>query len=173
MQSTVSADHPKFVKVPLRIQVTYNPSTLNFYEGSLAHSGHLQPLNLVDRKRIELLLSACKADVLPLSLAAQVWSGRQDSNLRPTDSKSATLPDCATPRKLYLATRRTGIPLSCPCQRTQIPTRWPIPSKIVVALIQETQTMGIEPNFRISRFPLYAVLIHHPYTRTICRPSLA
>lgn len=37
---------------------------------------------LVDRWRIELQPSACKADVLPLSLAALKWSEMQDSNLR-------------------------------------------------------------------------------------------
>ena len=35
----------------------------------------------------------------PLKSRAVKWSGRQDSNLRPSGPKPDALPDCATPRK--------------------------------------------------------------------------
>ena len=34
----------------------------------------------------------------PISAVFSEWSGRQDSNLRPTVPKTVALPNCATPR---------------------------------------------------------------------------
>src|SRR5450830_468899 len=37
--------------------------------------------------------------ILPASNLAKCWSGRQDSNLRPSAPKADALPGCATPRR--------------------------------------------------------------------------
>ena len=37
------------------------------------------------------------------------WSGRRDSNPRPSAPKADALPDCATPRRLHLIVSRDGI----------------------------------------------------------------
>ena len=39
-----------------------------------------------------------KTGTLPLSYAGVLWSGMQDSNLRPLAPKASALPDCANPR---------------------------------------------------------------------------
>ena len=44
------------------------------------------------------------------SISAKYWSGRQDSNLRPSAPKADALPDCATPRRLRRNTTSTPLP---------------------------------------------------------------
>ena len=47
---------------------------------------------------IEPASSAWKAEVLPLNHTRMRWSGRLDSNQRPSAPKADALPSCATPR---------------------------------------------------------------------------
>ena len=42
--------------------------------------------------RIELTLSAWKAEVLPLNYIRKIWSGRRDSNSRPSPWQGDALP---------------------------------------------------------------------------------
>ena len=47
---------------------------------------------------VEPASSAWKAEVLPLNHTRICWSGRLDSNQRPSAPKADALPNCATPR---------------------------------------------------------------------------
>ena len=54
---------------------------------------HLAMAPYMERvKRIERSQAAWKAEVLPLNYTRLLWSGRQDSNQRMTESKSVALP---------------------------------------------------------------------------------
>ena len=46
---------------------------------------------------------------------SKIWSGRQDSNLRPSAPKADALPDCATPRRLQISDLCLGFP-PCGCK---------------------------------------------------------
>ena len=48
--------------------------------------------------RRRLILQASAVPGLPVMPVGRGWSGRQDSNLRPSAPKADALPDCATPR---------------------------------------------------------------------------
>ena len=68
-------------------------------------------MKLMERvKRIELSQSAWKAEVLPLNYTRLLWSGRQDSNLRPPGPKPGALPSWATSR--FMARPRGVEPLT-------------------------------------------------------------
>ena len=47
----------------------------------------------------------------PAARASLVWSGREDSNLRPLRPERSALPGCATPRQNHRTTKRTAIVL--------------------------------------------------------------
>jgi hypothetical protein len=47
---------------------------------------------------------------LPI-LVGDFWSGREDLNLRPSEPHSDTLPDCATPRLIYIKLENFPCPL--------------------------------------------------------------
>ena len=52
---------------------------------------------------VEPASSAWKAEVLPLNHTRVRWSGRLDSNQRPSAPKADALPNCATPRERWLS----------------------------------------------------------------------
>ena len=54
---------------------------------------------------VEPASSAWKAEVLPLNHTRICWSGRLDSNQRPSAPKADALPNCATPRNRGLTIR--------------------------------------------------------------------
>lgn len=57
---------------------------------------------------IEPTSSAWKAEVLPLNHTRVRWSGRLDSNQRPSAPKADALPSCATPRNRGLSIEEAG-----------------------------------------------------------------
>jgi hypothetical protein len=59
--------------------------------GQLVRRKGLEPLSFLERQVLSLVC-------LPFHHPRIMWSGRQDSNLRPSVPKTDALPDCATPR---------------------------------------------------------------------------
>ena len=67
------------------IQLSYEPTTAEWISAQL--------LKKMERMmRIELTLSAWKAEVLPLNYIRKRWSGRRDSNSRPSPWQGDALP---------------------------------------------------------------------------------
>ena len=68
------------------------------------HSGKRQIILALLMVPFWLLLAIEKRFVGFVDLQKSTWSGRQDSNLRPTVPKTVALPGCATPRLACLLT---------------------------------------------------------------------
>lgn len=83
------------------LEPTY-PNSLNVYTTLfLKLSVHLMNVNWHRRYGIEPTTHGFGDHVATLE-HAPIWSGMEDSNLRPRGSKPLALPDCANPRLLIL-----------------------------------------------------------------------
>ena len=81
-----------------------------------------------------------KPACLPFHHPRDIWSGRQDSNLRPSVPKTDALPDCATPR-LWLSEWDSN-PQPPPCKGGTLPLSYPTSS---VAFQNLVEAKGFEP----------------------------